>query len=215
MSPPGWRVRGTLLRVTNKFKTVITPTRKETRMNPPRSTLRRTAIAAALAATALAAAASPALAAPGYSISVSGPSTGSVGKTILLNVSGTNPTPEESWFNSYMEVNAIPAGVMPSCPTEYLQATQIAEASFGSGGDHLAGPQIEVRDPAGSWSAAVAFTPTAPGRMLICAYSENLTSTLAMTQHAINVQGGKAAGRKCKRAKGRAAAAARKCRKRR
>jgi hypothetical protein len=202
--------------VTTKVMTTITPQRKETRMNPPLRRLRRTAVATALAAAGLAAAASPALAAPGFSITVTGPESATVGKTILLTASGQNPTPAESWFNSYLEVNAIPTSVIASCPSEYLQGTQIAQASASAGGKHLAGPQVEVRDTDGTWSAPVAFTPSAAGKMLICAYSENLTNTLAVDQHVINVQGGKGkAAKKCRKGRRGGASAAKRCRNRR
>jgi hypothetical protein len=166
--------------------------------------LRITGLAMALAAGALAVCTAPAAAAPGYSIAISGPSTATVGKPILLTVSGKNPSPAESWFNTYIGVDAIPASVIAACPTEYLEGVQISESTWASGGQHLAGPQVEVRDAAGNWSIPVGFTPSAPGKTLVCAYSQNVTNTLAQTQHVVQVS---AAGKKCKKRK-------RKCRKR-
>lgn len=85
--------------VTSKVKTTITLNRKEKRMNLPFK-LRRTVPVTALAALVLAIGASPALAAPGFSISISGPSTATVGKPVLLKVSGKNPSPAEYWFQT-------------------------------------------------------------------------------------------------------------------
>jgi hypothetical protein len=174
--------------------------------------LRRTGLVAALAAAALAVWAAPAAAAPGFSIAISGPSTATVGKPVLLKVSGKNPPPAEYWFNTYIGVDAIPASVIASCPTEYLEGIQLAESTWASGGDHLAGPQNEPRDAAGNWSIPVGYTPSVGGKMLICAYSQNVQNTLAFTQHAIQVSRA-GAGKRCKKPK-RGSASAKKCRKR-
>jgi hypothetical protein len=185
-------------------------------MISPLSKLRRPAALTALAAAALAAGATPAFAAPGYSLDISGPGAGAVGKPSLFKVSGTNPTPAESWFSTYMQVEAIPASVMPACPPAYLEGIQIAEHSWASGGDHIAGPQTELRDDAGNWTASVAYTPSVPGRMLLCGYSQNVTNTLAMDQHVIQVAATARASRKCKKPKrGSASVAKRRCKKRR
>lgn len=178
--------------------------------------LRRALLVLLVSAVPLLFAPATASAIPGFSVEITGPGTGSVGKPLSLKAAGKDPSPAESWFQYYLQVEAIPAAIVPSCPPDYLQAVQLSGQTEAAGGDHLVGPQYHLRDAAGYWSAPFAYTPSAQGRFLICAYTQNLSSTQATDQLTVQVA---ASGRKkCKkprRAKRRSATAARKCAKRR
>lgn len=136
---------------------------------------------------ALAAGASPAQGAT-FTLSLTGPPTAAVGKPLALQASGLNPPPAEYWFVSYLDVYAVPASVIPSCPSGYLDGLQAATQTVDAGGERVAGPLFEQPDAAGSWSTPVAYTPKAAGRMLLCAYTENVTNTLATASWTIDVR---------------------------
>jgi hypothetical protein len=126
-------------------------------------------LAAALGAGAIAAAAqaAPALGAD-FSLSLSGSSTGVVGRPMLLQATGKNPPPAEYWFPTWLQVDAIPAGSISACPAEAQQSTQFVVAT---GGEHLAFAHRENPAADGSFTHPVGFTPKQPGRWLICGYT--------------------------------------------
>jgi hypothetical protein len=179
---------------------------------------RRVAVALALCFTGVAATAGSALA-YSFSIDVSGPSSGSVGRAVALEVRGKNPAPAEYWFNSYYSVEAVPAHVVSACPGGHAEASQMAVETVPQGGTHVT--PIWVREnpnAAGDWSSALAYTPRVPGRMLLCAYTnDGFTNTLARAQTAIEVRSARAPARKrCKKAARKTAiVAAKKCKRRR
>lgn len=135
-----------------------------------------------------------------FSLALTGPPTGVVGRPLALQASGVNPPPAEYWFVSYLDVYAIPASVVPACPAGYLDGLQAASQTASAGGERVAGPLFEHPDPAGAWSTPIAYTPKAAGRILLCAYTENVTNTLAAAAWAIEVRPAPTA-RKAKRKK--------------
>lgn len=123
---------------------------------------------------------------PGYSINVTPPPSLSVGQPGIFQASGSNPA--DDFFSSWLDVAAIPTSVLPSCPADYLQANQIASSSYAQGGDVVVTGQRENVDAAGNWSQPFAFTPTKPGRFLICAYTnDGATYTHAMAALTVTV----------------------------
>jgi hypothetical protein len=136
---------------------------------------------------ALGAAASPALGST-YTLNLSAPPSGAVGQPMIIQASGSNPA--DDFFYSYLDVDAIPASVLSSCPSGYLEASQIATSTYAQGGEWVAVAQRENVDAAGNWSMPVAYTPSVPGRFLICGYTnDGATGTLATASLAVDVQG--------------------------
>jgi hypothetical protein len=139
---------------------------------------------AAAAALVLAPPAAPALG-NDFTLSLSGPSTGVVGQPIIINATGKNPPPSEYWFPLWLHVDAIPAGVISSCPGSSQDSTQIALAA---GGEYLAFAQRENVAADGSFAHPVGFTPKRPGTWLICGYTvDGITNTFATASISVNV----------------------------
>jgi hypothetical protein len=154
-----------------------------------RSTLKRALICAAAAATALAASASPALA-DGFSLKLTAPSPAVVGHPLILHGDGTVPLDELDipyWFS----LVAIPPSVTPTCPEDMWEGVQFAK---DAGGATIVLQQREVTDSTGHFSVPVAVTPSSPGSVLLCAYTDDaLTTTLARSQLLLAIQGGSSA----------------------
>jgi hypothetical protein len=120
-----------------------------------------------------------------FSLSLSGPSTGVVGRPMIIDATGKNPPPAEYWFPMWLHVDAIPAGVIASCPASSRDSTQIALAA---GGEYLAFAQRENVAADGSFAHPVGFSPKRPGTWLICGYTEDgFTNTFATASLSVNV----------------------------
>lgn len=144
----------------------------------------RFAIVAALGAIALAAPVSPASAA-GFTVNLSAPSTPVVGKSMILQATGTIPL-EDLEFPYWFSLSAIPASALSTCPADHFAAQQVA---IGTGGSIVVSTQSEVPDAAGNWSIPIGVTPTAPGALLLCAYTDDgEATTLASTSLMFNIQ---------------------------
>jgi hypothetical protein len=141
----------------------------------------RLPIAATLAVGLAAVAASPAAA---QSLSLTGPSAGAVGAPSVLQATGT--VPADAFLTRYINVYAIPASVVGTCPADFQNAMQLGYATAAQGGDTVA-LAVPVE---GSFSIPVAYTPAAAGRFILCGYLHELAVTEAMSQHAIDVSGG-------------------------
>src|SRR3954451_11153154 len=129
--------------------------------------MRKTLIAAAAGAIALAATATPALAS-GFTLDLTAPPA-VVGHPIILNATGTIPVedlPYAYWFS----LDAIPTSVTTTCPADSLEGMQFAE---GTGGAILVVSQREAADSEGRFTIPVAITPTAPGTVLLCGYTDD------------------------------------------
>ena len=76
---------------------------------------------------------------------------------------------------------------MPQCPAAALDGGQVAA---GTGGRILAIALRPNLDQAGNFSNVVGYTPTAPGAMLICGYTDDgAGATLATATMTLNVKG--------------------------
>jgi hypothetical protein len=160
-------------------------------MSHRRRLARLTAVVAGLAAAALGPTASPALA-EGFTLKLTAPSRVVVGTPTLIHVTGTIPR-EHFWYAYWLSVVSIPPRVMSTCPASHSAAKQIANAS---GGSILVFTQREVPDANGNFRAPVGINPYAPGRALICAYTDDgATNTLAIASLDLTVhaKGGGAA----------------------
>ena len=139
-----------------------------------------------LVVAAVAALASPALGA-NYTLNLSAPPDATVGQPLVIQASGVQPPPAEWWSLAWLEVVAIPSSVMPQCPAAALDGGQVAA---GTGGRILAIALRPNLDQAGNFSNVVGYTPTAPGAMLICGYTDDgAGATLATATMTLNVKG--------------------------
>lgn len=146
----------------------------------------RASTMAAVGILSLAAMATPALG-QNYVLNMSAPATTAAGETILINAAGANPPTD--FFTSWLDVYAIPASVLTTCPAGYLNASQVASSTHARGGTHIAVAQREDVDEAGRFSMSVAYTPTTVGPFLICGYTnDGATGTLARASLMVTVQ---------------------------
>jgi hypothetical protein len=129
-------------------------------------------IGAALAAAAavIAVAAPAALAqATSFSLGLSTQSEAVVGRPLMIQAAGTIPADQVS-FPYFFSLDAIPTQVTTTCPPDRWEAVQFALAN---GGSVVVLSQTERPDAAGNFSVPVAVTPSAPGQVLLCGYTDD------------------------------------------
>jgi hypothetical protein len=147
--------------------------------------LARTSICALAACGGLAASAGPALA-DSYSLSLSAPSTAVVGQPVVIQASGVNPPPSEYWAASWIDVGAISASVISSCPANEQSGLGVASSTGGKIVTIAERPNL---DEFGNFLNTMGWTPYAPGRWLICGYQDDGAGlTLASAVATIDVQ---------------------------
>lgn len=152
-------------------------------MKPSRTTLIRI-VAAAVGLLALSLPVGAA-SASGLTLSLTASSTPVVGKPMILHATGTIP-PQDLPFSYWFSLDAIPTKVTSTCPPDSLEGEQFAE---GSGGAILSLSQREDADANGNFSIPIAVTPSAPGSILLCAYTDDgATATLAAASLTLNIQ---------------------------
>jgi hypothetical protein len=135
---------------------------------------------------ALGATASPALGA--YTLNLSASPTAAVGQPVVIQATGSNPPTD--FFSSWLDIYAIPASVLGTCPAGYLNAFQVASSTGAQGGEVVARAVREEVDAAGNFSIPSVYTPTVPGRFLICGYTnDGATYTFTTASLLLNVQG--------------------------
>jgi hypothetical protein len=136
------------------------------------------------AAAVLAAPATPALAYD-FSLNLSGPTTGVAGQALVYEAYGVNPPPSEYWFSTWLDAVAIPTTVVSNCPLNQGDGTIMATRT---GGLLVTISAREVVDDAGRFANIIGFTPPAPGKWLVCAYSDDgYTNTLARASVTVDV----------------------------
>jgi hypothetical protein len=127
----------------------------------------------ALALVALTATASPAPA-DGFTLELTAPPA-VVGQPMVMHANGTIDI-DELAYPYWFSLNAIPTSVTTTCPPDRWQGVQFANAT----GSVVVLSQRETPDAAGRFTIPVAITPTAPGTVLLCGYTDDgLTNTLA------------------------------------
>jgi hypothetical protein len=145
----------------------------------------RSMLATAGGVLALGVAAGPAFGA-GYTLNLSGPPSATVGQPVIIQATGSNPA--DDFFSSWLDVSAIPASVVSTCPAGYFNAMQLAETT---GGEQISTALREDVDGAGNFSLPLGFTPSKAGRFLICGYTnDGATSTRATSSMLMDVEGG-------------------------
>jgi hypothetical protein len=130
-----------------------------------------------------------------YTLNLTAPPATGVGQPTIIQASGSNPP--DDFFSSWLDVSAIPTSVLSTCPSGYLNASQVASSTYAQGGEVVANGQREDVDAAGNFSMPIAFTPTKSGQFLICGYTnDGATTTLAASSLILSVQGSPSPGAK-------------------
>lgn len=142
-------------------------------------------IAAAVVAGVLAGPAGTAFGAA-LTLDLRGPTTLTVGRTTILQATGTVPV-SAIQLSYFLSLDAIPASVMTTCPADRWAAVQVAG---NSGGSVVVVSQSEhPDDPTGAFAIPIALTPSAPGKVLLCAYSDDgETRTLASASMLVTIR---------------------------
>ena len=122
----------------------------------------------AVAAIALAVSASPASAA-GFTLDLAPQGEAVVGKPLIIKATGTIP-PGSVQFPYWFSLDAIPTAVTTTCPADRWEGAQFANAT---GGAIIVLTQAERPDVAGNFTIPVAVTPSAPGTVLLCGYTDD------------------------------------------
>jgi hypothetical protein len=126
------------------------------------------ALAAAAAVIAVAAPSAPAQA-QGFTLGLSTQSEAVVGHPLMIQATGTIP-PDQVSFPYFFSLDAIPTTVTTTCPPDRWEGVQFALAN---GGSVVVLTQSERPDAAGNFTVPVAVTPSAPGQVLLCGYTDD------------------------------------------
>jgi hypothetical protein len=145
----------------------------------------RVMIGAAAGALALAASSAPALAS-GFTLELTAPSTPVVGRSMVMQATGTMP-PEDIEFPYYFSLDAIPTAVTATCPPDRWEGVQFAQAN---GGTVVVLSQMLRPDASGNFSVPVAVMPTSPGSLVLCGYvDDGSLGTQATASLPFDIQG--------------------------
>jgi hypothetical protein len=147
----------------------------------------------------------------GLTLELSAPPSVVVAQPAILHATGTIPV-EDLEFPYWFSLDAIPTSVTTTCPADHFAGQQLAQST---GGAILVLTQREAADEAGSFSIPIGVTPTAPGSVLLCGYTDDgLTSTLARASLTLRIErpGTSNGGPGPARIAGEAARAVRSCR---
>jgi hypothetical protein len=121
----------------------------------------------------------------GFALNLSASSAPVVGKPMVLHATGTIP-PQDVGFPYWFSLDAIPVSVTSTCPPDRWEGAQFATSG---GGSIVVLSQSEIPDATGSFSIPIAITPTAPGAVLLCAYTDDgAATTLAAASLTLNIQ---------------------------
>jgi hypothetical protein len=146
--------------------------------------------AAATAAAAVAVPTAPALA-DGHTLELSASAPPVVGRSMIIKATGTMPQSAVQW-PYWFSLDAIPVSVTTTCPKDRWEGYQFAKAN---GGSVLVFTQREVPDASGAFEVPVAVTPTSPGQILLCGYTDDgATNTLASAGLLLEIQPASSAG---------------------
>lgn len=148
-----------------------------------KSPTRICATLAAGAALALGATATPALA-NGFGLHLQPQSAAVVGKPMVIQATGTIP-PQDTWAPYWFSLDAISTSVTTTCPADRWEGAQFATAN----GSIVVLSQSEKPDSAGNFTIPVAVTPSSPGSVLLCGYTDDgMATTLAAAGMILNIK---------------------------
>jgi hypothetical protein len=141
-------------------------------------------LGAALTALALGAPVAPALA-DGFTLNLSPRSEAVVGRSMVIQATGTIP-PADIGFPYWFSLDAIPTRLTTTCPADRWEGAQFAN---GAGGAIVVLSQSELPDAAGNFAIPVAVTPSAPGSVLLCGYTDDgAAATLATASLILDIK---------------------------
>jgi hypothetical protein len=108
------------------------------------------------------------------------------GKSAVLRADGTIPV-RDLFFSYWFSLSAIRPAVMTTCPEDHWEAVQIAQST---GGAVIVLSQREIANAeTGAFSIPVGITGTRPGKLLLCAYTDDgATQTLAATSMMLDIK---------------------------
>jgi hypothetical protein len=142
------------------------------------------AVLAAATAIALGATAAPALAGT-FTLGLEPQSGAVVGRPLVIKATGSVP-PEDVGFPYWFSLDAIPAAVTTTCPADQGEGAQFA---LGSGGSIVVLSQTQHPNLAGDFTIPVAVTPSSPGALLLCGYTDDGGAvTLARTSLLLHIR---------------------------
>jgi hypothetical protein len=148
--------------------------------------VKKTAIAVITAVGLLAATSAQA---SGFTLELTAPPA-VVGQPLVLQATGTIDV-DEIGFPYWFSLDAIPTTLTTTCPPDRWEAAQFAN---GGGGTVIVLSQRETPDAAGRFTVPVAVTPTAPGTVLLCGYTDDgMTTTLARASLLLEIKPASAA----------------------
>src|SRR4051794_6822640 len=134
-------------------------------------------LAAAAALLAVGVMAAPSFASSGFDLALTPPPSSVVGQPTLMHANGTIPV-EDLDFPYWFSLDAIPTSVTTTCPPDSFEGMQLAN---GTGGSVIVFTQREATDGNGNFSIPIGITPSAPGTVLLCGYTDDgSTNTLAV-----------------------------------
>jgi hypothetical protein len=145
-----------------------------------------TRIAAALAAaSALSLAVSTPALADGFSLKLTPNAEAVVGRPLIIQAAGTMPA-RDVGFPYFFSLDAIPTTLTTTCPSDRWEAVQFAR---DNGGSVVVLSQAIRPDAAGRFTIPVAVTPSAPGSVLLCGYTDDGAAlTLASAPLMLKIQ---------------------------
>ncbi len=145
---------------------------------------RLVALLAAATAIALGALAAPALAGT-FTLDLEPQSGAVVGRPLVIKATGSVP-PEDVGFPYWFSLDAISAAVTTTCPADQGEGAQFA---LGGGGSIVVLSQTQHPNLAGDFMIPVAVTPSAPGSLLLCGYTDDGGAvTLARTSLLLHIK---------------------------
>ena len=122
--------------------------------------------------------------ASGFTLNLAATSTPVVGTPMILHATGTIPTADLA-FPYWFSLDALPTTVTSTCPPDRWEGAQFATST----GSIVVLSQSEIPDAAGNFSIPIAVTPSAPGSVLLCAYTDDgAATTLAAASLTLNIQ---------------------------
>src|SRR3954452_5806918 len=134
-------------------------------------------LAAAAALLAVGVMAAPSFASSGFDLALTPPPSSVVGQPTLMHANGTIPV-EDLDFPYWFSLDAIPTSVTTTCPPDSFEGMQLAN---GTGGSVIVFTQREATDGNGNFSIPIGITPSSPGTVLLCGYTDDgSTNTLAV-----------------------------------